>query len=140
MRQSRSHVARDLERRLERPARRRADALDEALLLQVTFEVLPGDAREGRPRHGIRRGPGHEAGDVRVRREARQNRGFAEQVARLEGRGVVPQGLDEAVLAVEGVPRPVRKSKFYGAFVLNHRVVLHAIDATPARRRGRAVP
>ena len=22
---------------------------------------------------------------------------------------------------------------FYGAFVLNHRVVLHAIDATPAR-------
>jgi len=27
----------------------------------------------------------------------------------------------------------VWKSKFYGAFVLNHRVVLHAIDATPAR-------
>ena len=33
---------------------------------------------------------------------------------------------------------PVWKSKFYGAFVLNHRVVLHAIDATPARRRGDA--
>ena len=32
----------------------------------------------------------------------------------------------------------VRKSKFYGAFVLNHRVVLHAIDATPARWRGDA--
>ena len=32
--------------------------------------------------------------------------------------------------------RPVWKSKCYGAFVLNHRVVLHAIDATPARRRG----
>ena len=30
------------------------------------------------------------------------------------------------------------KSTFYGAFVLNHRVVLHAIDATPARRRGDA--
>jgi hypothetical protein len=30
----------------------------------------------------------------------------------------------------------VWKSKFYGAFVLNHRVVLHAIDATPARWRG----
>ena len=30
---------------------------------------------------------------------------------------------------------PVWKSKFYGAFVLNHRVVLHAIDATPARWR-----
>ena len=26
----------------------------------------------------------------------------------------------------------VWKSKFYGAFVLNHRVLLHAIDATPA--------
>ena len=32
--------------------------------------------------------------------------------------------------------RPVRKSKFYGAFVLNRRVDLHAIDATPARWRG----
>jgi len=32
---------------------------------------------------------------------------------------------------------PVLKSKFYGAFVLNRRVVLHAIDATPPRRRGR---
>ena len=34
--------------------------------------------------------------------------------------------------------QPVWKSKFYGAFVLNHRVVLHAIDATPARWRGDA--
>ena len=33
---------------------------------------------------------------------------------------------------------PVWKSKFYGAFALNHRVVLHAIDATPARWRGDA--
>ena len=33
---------------------------------------------------------------------------------------------------------PVWKSKFYGASVLNHRVVLHAIDATPARWRGGA--
>ena len=30
------------------------------------------------------------------------------------------------------------KSKFYGAFVLNRRVVLHAIYATPARWRGDA--
>ena len=30
------------------------------------------------------------------------------------------------------------KSKLYGAFVLNRRVVLHAIDATPARWRGGA--
>ena len=34
---------------------------------------------------------------------------------------------------------PVWKSKFYGAFVLNHRVVLHAIDATPARWPPRCV-
>ena len=33
---------------------------------------------------------------------------------------------------------PVWKSKFYGVFVLNHRVVIHAIDATPARWRGNA--
>jgi len=32
----------------------------------------------------------------------------------------------------------VWKSKFYGAFVLDHRVVLHAIDAALARRRGDA--
>ena len=30
------------------------------------------------------------------------------------------------------------KSKFYGAFVPNRRVDLHAIDATPARWRGDA--
>ena len=33
---------------------------------------------------------------------------------------------------------PVWKSKFYGAFVLNCRIVLHAIDVTPARWRGDA--
>ena len=33
---------------------------------------------------------------------------------------------------------PVWKSKFYDAFVLNHIVVLHAIDATPARWHGDA--
>ena len=32
----------------------------------------------------------------------------------------------------------VWKSKFYDAFVLNHSVVLHAIDATPARWRAGA--
>ena len=31
---------------------------------------------------------------------------------------------------------PAWKSKFYGALVLNHRVALHAIDATSARWRG----
>ena len=34
---------------------------------------------------------------------------------------------------------PVWKSKFYGAFVLDRRVDLHAIDAVPARWRGDAV-
>ena len=33
---------------------------------------------------------------------------------------------------------PVWKSKFYGVFVLNRRVDLHAFDAPPARRRGDA--
>ena len=33
---------------------------------------------------------------------------------------------------------PVWKSKFYGAFFLNRRVVLDAIDASPARWRGNA--
>ena len=32
----------------------------------------------------------------------------------------------------------LRGNQFYGAFVLNRRVVLHAIDATPARWRGDA--
>ena len=30
------------------------------------------------------------------------------------------------------------ETKIYGAFVLNHRVVLHAVDATPARCRSDA--
>jgi len=34
--------------------------------------------------------------------------------------------------------KTVWKSKFYGVFVLNRRVDLHAIDATPARWRGDA--
>ena len=37
-----------------------------------------------------------------------------------------------------GATGPVWKSNFYGAFVLNHSVVLHASDATPARWRGDA--
>jgi hypothetical protein len=32
----------------------------------------------------------------------------------------------------------LRGNQIYGAFVLNHRVGLHAIDATPARWRGDA--
>ena len=44
--------------------------------------------------------------------------------------------LVRAVRARPARPREAeRKSKFYRAFVLNCRVVLHAIDATPARWR-----
>jgi len=35
----------------------------------------------------------------------------------------------------QAVALPVWKSKFHGASVLNLRVDLHAIDATPGRRR-----
>ena len=63
-------------------------------------------------------------------------------------------GVDRAVYADPRLSRPSRalsqrdrrmgpflqeaaqKSKFYGSIVLNHRVVLHAIDATPARWHG----
>ena len=41
-------------------------------------------------------------------------------------------------LQIYEVRESVWKSKLYGAFVLNHRVVLDAIDATPARWRGDA--
>ena len=43
----------------------------------------------------------------------------------------------EAARAKRPASPAVWKSKFYDAFVLNHRVDLHAIDATPARWRVR---
>ena len=55
-----------------------------------------------------------------------------------------PRDDDDAPNALVKVARSstalpaVWKSKFYGSFVLNRRVVLHAIDATPARWRGGA--
>ena len=65
-----------------------------------------------------------------------------------EGAGDQPAGAGDAARAFEHVfimrldmaltRSTVWKSKFYGAFVLNHRVVLRAIDATPARWRGDA--
>ena len=42
--------------------------------------------------------------------------------------------LPRAAASVDA-PKPVLKSKFYGAFALNHRIILHAIDVTPARWR-----
>ena len=67
-----------------------------------------------------------------IRREARVDHELARNRAEVFfGRRRADRGADRRRGA-----RPVRKSKFYGAFVLNRRVVLHAIDATPARRRG----
>ena len=69
---------------------------------------------------------------------------FAGQDPELEAfAGKIRDGLIEHLAARSGSDAwekstPVWKSKFYGAFVLNHRVVLHAIDATPARWRGDA--
>ena len=60
----------------------------------------------------------------------------------LEEEGLAPQLLDLVGVVGRGrAPqrrRPVWKSKFYGAFALNRRVDLHAIEATPARWRGDA--
>ena len=62
--------------------------------------------------------------------------------AALEEEGLAAQLLDLVGVVGRGrAPqrrRPVWKSKFYGAFALNRRVDLHAIDATPARWRGGA--
>ena len=53
----------------------------------------------------------------------------ARDAAEVAEQRVARPELDDLVTIAE----PVWKSKFYGAFVLNRRVVLHAIDATPAR-------
>ena len=65
-----------------------------------------------------------------------------------EGAGDQPAGASDAARAFEHVfimrldmaltRSTVWKSKFYGAFLLNRRVVLRAIDATPARWRSDA--
>ena len=78
-------------------------------------EVLRGVDERQRSRVGAR------VGDPRVVRD-----------------NVYPRGI-LALAKLREPPRhrqPVWKSEFYGAFVLNRRVDLHAIDATPARRRG----
>ena len=62
------------------------------------------------------------------------NRKFAEEHS--FGYPLISNG--EAVIRQFGACRPVWESKFYVAFVLNRRVGLHAIDATPARWRGDA--
>ena len=75
-------------------------------------------------------------------------RALALAAAEAASREDQPEGAGDAARAFEHVfimrldmalTRPtVWKSKFYGAFLLNHRVVLHATDAAPARWRGDA--
>ena len=60
------------------------------------------------------------------------------QHAQVFGKPKTPDGrVLERALSARAF-HPVWKSKFYGAFVLNRRVVSHAIDASPARWRGDA--
>ncbi len=57
---------------------------------------------------------------------------------RVELRVDVVRGQASVVAARARAEEPVWKSKFYGAFVLNHRVVLHDIDVAQALLRGDA--
>ena len=65
----------------------------------------------------------------KLSKEGRLDGPFARYVEELEQQQKAKPG--DGLLAVW-------KSKFYGAFVLNLRVDLHAIDAAPARWRGDA--
>ena len=75
-------------------------------------------------------------------------RALALAAAEAASREDQPEGAGDATRAFEHVfimrldmaltRATVWISKFYGAILLNHRVVLHAIDATPARWRGDA--
>ena len=64
--------------------------------------------------------------------------GDPEKVRESQRRRFADVALVDKVIEEDEEWRPVWKSKFYGAFVLNRRVVLHAIDAAPARWRGDA--
>ena len=102
------------------------------------ISVLPQALRELEHGHA---GPVRDEGAQGAGQEA------AVQAAEPAGRGELPHDRERrppldlrlgALLLVLRHLEPVWKSKFYGAFVLNRRVVLHAIDATPARWRGDA--
>ena len=64
--------------------------------------------------------------------------GDPEKVRESQRRRFADVALVDKVIEEDEEWRPVWKSKFYGAFVLNRRVVLHAIDAAPARWPRRA--
>ena len=57
---------------------------------------------------------------------------------RHEPGGILADEMGLGKTVVVAALEPVWRSRFYGVFVLNRRVVLYAIDATPARWRGDA--
>ena len=92
-----------------------------------------------RRRRRRRRRPGPGVGGLRTGVGPRQGRRAVGRRDRSHQRRRRVRGRRARARALRGrraATVPVWKSKFYGAFVLNHRVVLHAIDATPARWRG----
>ena len=73
--------------------------------------------------------------EMKLAMEFRQKMAQKMQETRVEGLSL--GGKVKVVYDGQGQPSSaVWKSKFYGAVVLNRRVGLHAIDATPARWRG----
>ena len=73
--------------------------------------------------------------EMKLAMEFRQKMAQKMQETRVEGSSL--GGKVKVVYDGQGQPSSaVWKSKFYGAVVLNRRVGLHAIDATPARWRG----
>ena len=79
-------------------------------------------------------GAGKEQADAAAAEDAMIRRYLEKQAQAIEAR----HRSDLAKIADTNA-RSVWKSKCYGAFVLNRRVDLHAVDATPARWRGDAV-
>ena len=78
-------------------------------------------------------GAGKEQADAAAAEDAMIRRYLEKQAQAIEAR----HRSDLAKIADTNA-RSVWKSKCYGAFVLNRRVDLHAVDATPARWRGDA--
>ena len=79
------------------------------------------------------KGAGKEQADAAAAEDAMIRRYLEKQAQAIEAR----HRSDLAKIADTNA-RSVWKSKCYGAFVLNRRVDLHAVDATPARWRGDA--
>ena len=91
------------------------------------------DARIARFQSNFAQGAGKEQADAAAAEDAMIRRYLEKQAQAIEAR----HRSDLAKIADTNA-RSVWKSKCYGAFVLNRRVDLHAVDATPARWRGDA--